>query len=254
MEVITSKDNNQIKHIRKLKDKKSRDEFGEFFIEGIKLIHEAIEEKAEIKTIVICDDCVRTGEVDQKTLYEIAKYNCIYVNENVFKLISDVQNPQGILAVIAKTQKEERVDYNEDFILILDNIQDPGNMGTILRTLDSANLKQVIISKESADIYNPKVVRSTMGAIFRLNIVESDELEKDIKELKKHKFKVMATSLDSSESIYNIDYKKTAIVIGNEASGVSKEIMKLADKNIKIPMLRENRKPKCFCGNRYYCL
>jgi len=109
-------------------------------------------------------------------------------------------------------------------------------MGTILRTADSLNIKQIILSKDCADAYNPKVVRSTMGAIFRINIIESENLVKTIKEMKKHKIKVMATSLDTKKSIYDVTYEKTAIVIGNEANGVEKEILELADEKIKIPM------------------
>ena len=97
-------------------------------------------------------------------------------------------------------------------------------------------LSQVIVSKKSGDVFNPKVVRSTMGAIFRVNIIESENLVNTLKEIKKHKFKVVATSLQTEESIYDIEYKKTVIVIGNEANGVSKEVLEMADKKIKIPM------------------
>ena len=98
-------------------------------------------------------------------------------------------------------------------------------------------LSQVVVSKKTGDIFNPKVVRSTMGAIFRINIIQSDDLVATIKEIKKHKFKVMATSLQTNDSIYDIDYKKSAIIIGNEANGVSQEVMETADKKVKIPML-----------------
>lgn len=234
--VITSKDNEQIKHIRKLKEKKYRDEYNEYVIEGVKLIKEAIVEKANIKTIVACDDCVKNEEIDPKVMYEIAKYNCIYVEENVFKSISDVQNHQGLLAVMSK-EEEEKIDYTEDIIVVLDDIQDPGNIGTILRTIDSAGLKQVIVSKRSGDVYNPKVVRSTMGAILRVNVIESENLLETLKELRKHKFEIIATSLETDKSIYDIEYKGKVIVIGNEANGVSKEVLEFADKKIKIPML-----------------
>ena len=109
-------------------------------------------------------------------------------------------------------------------------------MGTILRTADSLNFKQIIVSKDCADIYNPKVVRSTMGAIFRINIIESDDLVKTIKEMKKHKIKILSTSLQTDKTMYNVSYDKTAIVIGNEANGVEKEIIDLTDEKIKIPM------------------
>ena len=235
--VITSKDNDIVKHIRKLKEKKYREESGEFIIEGIKLIEEAINEKANIDKIIICDDCNLEGAIYNELKYEIAKLDCIYVSEKIFNLISDVKTPQGIMAIVKKDNKKQEIRFDENLTLILDNIQDPGNMGTILRTADSLNLKQVIISKGSSDIYSPKVVRSTMGAIFRINIIESDDLLKTIKELKKHKINIVVTSLDTNDSIYDINYNKSAIVIGNEANGVSKEIQEIADKKVKIPML-----------------
>lgn len=125
----------------------------------------------------------------------------------------------------------------EDIFLLLDNIQDPGNLGTILRTADSLNLKQIIVSKGVADAYNLKVVRSTMGAIFRVKIIEVKDFRKTIKELKKHKIKVYATDLGTDKSIYDISYEKSAIIIGNEANGVSNEVLEEATEKIKIPMI-----------------
>lgn len=250
MQVISSKDNEIVKNIRKLKEKKYRDLSNCYVIEGIKLLKEAIEENAKIKQIVICDDCEKNGTLDKKLLYEIAKYNCIYVTEKVFNILTDVANPQGVLAVIEKENNLTEINWNEDLILILDNLQDPGNLGTILRTADSANLKQIIVSKNCGDIYNPKVVRATMGAIFRVKVLESENLAETIKEIKKHKFTVLATDLKESKSIYEESYNKTAVIIGNEANGVEEEILELADRKIKIPMLRKNRKLKCFCCNR----
>ena len=237
MQIITSKDNEIIKKIRKLKEKKYRDANNEYLIEGIKLIKEAVEEKAKIKLIVVCEESIEDGDIDQKLLYEIAKYDCIYVNKKVFSILTDVQNPQGILAVIEKKNNEENINYKEDIIVVLDGIQDPGNLGTILRTIDSVGLSQVIVSKETADSYNPKVVRSTMGAIFRVNVIESEDLLQTLKNLKKHKYKIMATSLETNNSIYDVEYNKKVIVIGNEANGVSKNVLEYADEKIKIPML-----------------
>lgn len=234
--IITSKDNEMVKHIRKLKEKKYRDEYGEYIVEGIKLINEAIEENLNVKTIVVCDNCDKEI-INRNSMYEVAKHNCVYVDEKVFNTITEVKNPQGILAVIEKKDKEKEINYKEDIIVVLDDIQDPGNLGTILRTVDSAGLTQIIVSKKSGDVYNSKVVRSTMGAIFRVNVIESDNLVQTIKEIKKHKFSVISTSLDTDKSIYDMEYKKVAIVIGNEANGVSKEIQDLSDTRIKIPML-----------------
>ena len=191
MNIISSKDNEVIKNIRKLKEKKYRDLQNEYIV----------------------------------------------VTEKVFNLISDVKAPQGILSVIEKNNKEEQINYNEDIIIVLDGIQDPGNLGTILRTVDSANLKQIIVSSDTADCYNPKVVRSTMGAIFRVNVIETEDLIQTLKNIKKHKYDIVVTSLETENSIYDIKYNKKVIVIGNESKGVSKEIQELADQKVKIPML-----------------
>lgn len=237
MQVISSKDNEFVKHIKKLKDKKYRDQSNEYVIEGIKLVEEAINENAKIKQIVICEECTKTQEISKKLMYEIASFDCIYVTENVFNSITEVKNPQGILVVIERKNSENEINYNEDIIVALDGIQDPGNLGTILRTVDSIGLKQILVSKETADVYNPKVVRSTMGAIFRVKVIECDNLEKTLKEIKKYKYEIVVTSLQTNESIYDIKYNKKIIVIGNEANGVSKEIQEMADKKVKIPML-----------------
>ncbi len=237
MQVISSKDNEFVKHIKKLKEKKYRDINNEFIIEGIKIIREAIEEKAEIKQIVICENCQNSNTIPRELMYEIAKYECIYVTESIFKTLSDVSTPQGIMAIIGRNAKELEIDYTQDIIVALDDIQDPGNLGTILRTVDSIGLNQILVSKGTTDSYNPKVVRSTMGAIFRVKIIECENLEQTLKEVKKHKFQILVTSLQTENSIYDIKYNKKAIVIGNEANGVEQTIQKMADIKVKIPML-----------------
>ena len=237
MQVITSKDNDIVKKIRKLKDKKYRDELVVYVIEGIKVIEEAINENLEIEKIVICEDCTEASIIPQKLMYAIAKYNCIYVSKKVFEVLTDVVAPQGILAIVRRPEKNEKIDYNAELILALDGIQDPGNLGTILRTADSVNLNQIIVTKNTADCYNPKVVRSTMGAILRIKIIETESLVNTLKEAKKNKFKIVATSLDTQNNIYDIDYNKKVIVIGNEANGVTKEVQSMADNKVKIPML-----------------
>ena len=237
MQSISSKENELIKHIRKLKDKKERDISNEYVIEGIKLIQEAIRENVKINQIIICDDCEKTESIPKDLKYEIAKYNCIYVTRKILKYISEVQEPQGILAVIEKNNLNREIDYNQDIIVALDDVQDPGNLGTILRTVDSIGVTQILVSKGTADCFNPKVVRSTMGAIFRIKIIECEDLEKSLKEIKKHKYKIVVTSLQTNNSIYEINYNKKIIVIGNEANGVEERIQKIADEKIKIPMI-----------------
>ena len=236
MQVITSKDNDLIKNIKKLKEKKYRDLENKFIVEGIKMVQEAIKENAKINKIVVCEDCINDGTLEKELLYEIAKQDCIYVTEKVFQTITDVETPQGILAVIEKENSEDRISYDEDIIVTLDGIQDPGNLGTILRTLDSVNLKQIVLSEKTVDAYSPKVVRSTMGAIYRVNIIKSKNIIETLKNMKKHKYEIVATSLQTDKTIYDVDYKNKVIVIGNEANGVSKEVLELSNEKVKIPM------------------
>ena len=223
--MIISKTNDYIKHIKSLSEKKYRDEYHEFIIEGIKLVNEAIIEKANIKKIIICEELLKE---------KVESENVEYVSETVFRHISETQNPQGILAVVE--QKTSEKEYGKT-IFALDNLRDPGNLGTIIRTLDSAGISSLILSKGSADLYNPKVIRSTMGAIFRIKIIECEDLTKTLKEIRKHKFKLVVTSLQTDKSLYDINFDKKVIVIGNEANGVSKDIQDLSDEKIKIPMI-----------------
>lgn len=224
--IITSKDNNLVKEIRKLKEKKYRAD--KFIVEGIKMLKEAIDEKCTIETIVI-----REGI---KLDFDVSKYNLIEVSESIFNSLTDVVSPQGVLAVIKK-DNDCKIDDEADYIIALDGIQDPGNLGTIIRTSDAANLKQIIVSKNTVDAYSPKVVRSTMGAIYRVKIIEVENLEETLKELRGKEFSTVVTSLDTEKSIYDINYSKKIVVIGNEANGVSEDVQKIADEKVKIPML-----------------
>ena len=238
MQVISSKDNELVKHIKKLKDKKYRNENNEYIIEGVKLIEEAVKENAKIKKVIICEDTTRTYEIPTNIMLGIAKYECVYVTDKIFSFITQVTNPQGIMAIVEKNTKGQEIDYTQDIIIALDDVQDPGNLGTILRTADSVNLKQIIITKNTADPYNPKVVRSTMGAIYRVKVIECDDLLETLKQVKRNKFKVLVTSLgDNSKNIYDMKYNKKVLVIGNEANGVEERIMNMADEKVKIPML-----------------
>ena len=234
---ITSKENELIKHIVKLKEKKYRDEYLEFIVEGVKLVKEAIEEKAIIKNIIISDDAIESLLVQRFLKEDLTNNNYIQVSDNIFKAISDVKNPQGVLAIIQKNVNDYKLDFSQDLFLALDNIQDPGNLGTIIRTADSCNVKQILVSKGSVDFYNPKVIRSTMGAVFRIKIIECEHLEETLKEIKEKKFRIIVTDLNTKKSIYDINYEKSVIVIGNEANGVSSKIIALADEKVIIPMI-----------------
>ena len=242
MLVISSKENDTIKRIKKLKEKKYRDEFGKYIIEGIKIVYEAIENNADIDSIIICEELLNNNSTNSQLsdlknkLNQIGEDKKIYVTEEIIKILSDVVNPQGIIAVVEKNNNSE-IDYSKDLILVLDNIQDPGNLGTIIRTADSCNLNQIVITKETADPYNSKVLRSTMGAIFRVKIIESEDIVKKLIEMKEKGFEIVTTSLQTDNLIYDIDYNKKVVIIGNEANGVEKSVEDISDIKVKIPML-----------------
>ena len=225
--IIISKDNEIIKNIKKLKEKKYR--VDSYIVEGIKMVKEAINENQEIALIAIREDF--------KIDFDTKNIKTVTISNKIFNDISDVKTPQGILAVIKKNQNNQ-IETNQEYILALDSLQDPGNMGTIIRTADSANINQIIINKTTVDPYSPKVIRSTMGAIYRTNIIEVEDLKATLKEMKLKGFQIITTDLKATQSIYDINYNnKTVVVIGNEANGVSQEILQTADKKVIIPML-----------------
>ena len=230
--LITSRNNDLIKRVKSLNDKKFRNQYNQFIIEGDKMINEAIKEKINIEYIFVEENYEwNNNEIDSNKI--------INVSSSVMEAISSLKNSPGVLAVAEKKSNKniEEIDLkNEDLFLILDNVQDPGNIGTIIRTADSVGLKYIFIKEGSCDIYNPKVLRSTMGSIFRVECVTFNDNKALIEKLKQNSIKVYATNLKTNKSIYDVDFKNSAIIVGNESNGVSEELLDLADENIKIPM------------------
>lgn len=238
LEVIKSGENNLIKYSKKLKVKKYRQENGEFMIEGVRLIEEAVQSGAIIR-YCLCSDNLEGDRV--KSLLKDMKDNGVKVFETEDKFIEDIcdtKTPQGILAVVRMKEHDMNgIVDKSDFIIVLDRIQDPGNLGTMIRTADAAGAQGVIISDGTVDPYSPKVLRSTMGSIFHIPVVHADSIGEAIQSLKKKGYKVYVSSLEGSSPYYREDYRgKTAIVIGNEANGVDGNIYALGDRMIKIPM------------------
>ena len=222
--IVTSVNNEYIKGLCKLKDKKYRDSTNLFLIEGEHLVNEAINEDL-VKELVILEGCS----------FEYAdKYadNITYVNENVMKKLSSMDSYPNIIGIAYK-RKEDKIGSR---VLVLEDIQDPGNLGTIVRTAEGAGVTGIIMNRETVDIYNPKVIRSTMGAIFRVPFVIADSLPEVIFQLKQNGVSVYAGHL-KGDVFYKQDYRDgSAFLIGNEGNGLTDEITALADHKIKIPM------------------
>lgn len=227
--MITSKTNDFIKYIKSLSLKKNRDEYGDFIVEGIKMVGEVVESDYKIKKIIICEELFTES-------FDAHNNDIEYVSKAVFEHITDTKTPQGIMAIVSK--KEITNIKLGETIFALDNVQDPGNLGTIIRTLDCAGIKDLFLSKGCADEYNPKVIRSTMGAIFRVNILSELYLKEELEKLKSEGYNLVVTSLEGATSLFEHKFVgKNVIVIGNESNGVSKEIQEIANVRIKIPMV-----------------
>ncbi len=237
--VITSNKNQILKEVKSLKIKKNRDEKNRFFIEGTRFFEEALNSDCKILSVFFSEsflenDCSKALTED-KRLESIPAY---LICDKLFNEISDTKNPQGILCIIEKiAQNDSEILAAAKFTILLDEITDPGNMGTIIRTADAAGLDVIMLSNKCADVYNPKVLRATMGSIFHIPIVREDDITKAINMLKSNGVKIFASHLDATEVYFETDLTgKVAVIIGNEANGVSDEALSLADELIKIPM------------------
>ncbi len=233
VEIITSKDNKTIKELKKLKQKKYRDLNNQFLAEGIKFLDY---KKYMPNTLIIREDILDNKDFLKKI--EEIKCKKIYLSKKVFLEISSQENSQGIIILYDK--KSYNLDEISKDIVILDDVSDPGNMGTIIRICDATNFKTLIVTKGSVDCYNEKVIRATMGSILNIDIMYLEK-EKILKFLAEKKYKLIVTHLDENAISYNrIELsEKNAIIFGNEGNGVSKDFIENADIKTIIPILTQ---------------
>lgn len=239
-EMITSSSNSIIKEIKSLHRKKDRWIKRSFFVEGIRAVEECIKSSTKIAYLVYSDMLFSiNGGKELFDKLDPQKNKLYYISDKLFKEISDTEKPQGILAVVEYDLKkiDEVLKDKENFIILLDRVQDPGNIGTIIRTADAFGSNGVIVTEGCVDIFNPKTIRSTMGSIFHIPLLYYKSATEAIKDLKDNSITVITTSLDAKDYCFDVDFKISfALVIGNEASGVSSEVMTDSDLLIKIPM------------------
>lgn len=226
--IIESNQNKIIKEVNSLKAKKERDKTGLFILEGKRLVEE-IPNSWEIKYLLKAESY--SDEINFENVYT--------VKDSLFEKISETVNPQGILAVChIKEFDVTNVDYsNSPFFVVLENVTDPGNMGTLIRTADAAGADGIFLSKGCVDIYNPKVIRATMGSIFHLPIYRNLNLMNLMEDFKNNNVKTLAAHLKGTSTPYKVDMTTAcAVIIGNEANGLSNEISEMASDLVKIPM------------------
>lgn len=253
---IASKTNNVVKYIKSLNEKKYRNLNKAFIIEGIKVAKEIINSRGKhpFEFIVYSKELIEKNENGKQLLKDILNNvetkKTIEVTEEIYKYISDTVTPQGVLVVVKKTDiileniileniKKDKITKKTSSYIILDNIQDSGNLGTIIRSANSFNVQNIICTTGTADIYSPKVVRSAMGAVLDTNVsyVSMNELTSNLDHLKALGYKIVGTKINTNKQVRDLkDLSKIIFVMGNESSGISDEIENICDFLIKIPM------------------
>ena len=219
--LITSLNNEHIKQLIKLKDKKYRDEQGLFLVDTKHLVMEAYK-AGLLKELILHKD----------ELYPL-DVNITYVTNDILKKISQTTTPSRVMGLVEKKMEEDVIGER---VLILDNIQDPGNLGTIIRSAVAFNIDTIILSNDTVDLYNPKVVRASQGMIFHINIIRRN-IHKIIPELKSDGYKIVGTKVTNGHDVKEASiYSHFALIIGNEGHGISKDIDELCDEYLYIKM------------------
>lgn len=241
--MITSTANAQVKELIKLtKKSRAREEAGVFIVEGPRMAGELMEDpkwRERIEKIYLSESYAAKHEEECDKIRGICRVELMA--DSVFAHVSDTKTPQGILAVVRR-QEYGMPDVlgrqpGRSHVIVLDNLQDPGNLGTIFRTAEAAGVTGILLSRDCVDIYNPKVIRSTMGAIFRVPFLYVDDLPGAIGGMKEAGVRVFAAHLEGRNAYDREDYScGTAFLIGNEGNGLREEVAECADCRVRIPM------------------
>ncbi|MEG0830540.1 MAG: RNA methyltransferase [Anaerovoracaceae bacterium] len=234
MKIIKSGENQQFKMANKLTTRKYRDSFGKYLVEGEKFVKDAFAAGQDVECVFFVEG------YDQ--IQEFPSDKLICLDKKLFVRLSQTETSQGIIAVVRKKEMNIRL-FSEEIkkqsgnIVVLDRLQDPGNIGTIIRTADAAGYRGIITLQGTGDVYSPKVVRSAAGSIFRVPILGFSNWQEAIDLLKSENKTIITTAFNTENYYYNVDMKKDiALIIGNEGQGVSEELTEAADIKVKIPM------------------
>ena len=231
MREISSKDNKIFRLCEQLSHKKYRDKLGLYLIEGENLLEEAVKNGAAIKTVLMCRDYRGSlfGTED--------KAFCL--SDKLFEQLAQTETTQGIMAIVEKPElsPDRFLDKGGGNFIVLDRLQDPGNIGTILRTADAAGYELAIVMKGTADVFSPKAVRAATGSLFRMPVVFMDSVDELMEFTRAAGKKLVATCFDTDRYYYDENLKgNIALIIGNEGGGISRELIECSDLKIKIPM------------------
>ena len=226
MEHLTSLKNPKVQSWRSLKDRKGRKETGCFLVEGRKMVEEALHSRFPVEAVL----------ADESRLAELslpANVPVYALPEHVLAAVCDTKTPQGVAAVVRMTGSESLGSR----LVALDGVQDPGNVGTIIRTADAAGLDGVLLSAQCADAFSPKVLRATMGSVFRMGIRVTDNLPGELTRLKEAGFSILSSQLDGTPFYEREPVgERFCLVIGSEGNGVTPEVQQVATHRVKLPM------------------
>lgn len=224
MEHITSLKNPKVAAWKALKDRKGRRESGCFLVEGRKMVEEALSSAFDVETVLV-QEGMELPDGLTMPVYELPAH--------VLAAVCDTKTPQGIAAVVRMKEQSALGKH----IVVLDGVQDPGNVGTIIRTADAAGLDGVLLSTQCADVFSPKVLRATMGSIFRMNLRTTDDLPGELTKLREKGYSILSSQLDGTP-FYEREKvaEQFALVIGNEGNGVSEQVQQTATHRVRLPM------------------
>ena len=224
MEHITSLKNPKVTAWKALKDRKGRRESGCFLVEGRKMVEEALASAFDVETVLV-QEGMELPDGLTMPVYELPAH--------VLAAVCDTKTPQGIAAVVRMKEQSALGKH----IVVLDGVQDPGNVGTIIRTADAAGLNGVLLSNQCADVFSPKVLRATMGSIFRMNLRTTDDLPGELTKLREKGYSILSSQLDGTPfSERQGVAERFALIIGNEGNGVSEQVQQTATHRVRLPM------------------
>ncbi|MFF2481769.1 TrmH family RNA methyltransferase [Paenibacillus sp. NPDC058071] len=234
-ETIVSIQNERVKQWASLLDKKYRDRTSRFIIEGIHVIQEAIRSQSAVDTIVY--DESRGLPKELEPCLDVPNIRWVQASPQVMAKCTGTDTPPPVFAIAEKLKRVESALFREhSLVVVLDGVRDPGNVGTIIRSADAVGADAVVLGKGCADLYNPKTVRSTMGSLYHLPIMEAD-LSELLPEAKSRGIKLVATSLQATNTCYSYDWKQPSwILLGNESNGISDAVLEQSDEAVIIPI------------------
>lgn len=236
---ITSKENSFVKHLRSLSESKSRKKEKAFLIEGIKMVEEALRDNLGVKMLIAAPSLVQHHGKGVLKLAESRGIDILWISERLMDALSESKTPQPVMAeVTMKQHSEEGLLSNEaGLIVIAHQLQDPGNLGTIIRTAEAVGASGLAITHNTVDPFNAKAIRASMGSILRMPVVPIGDIETFMKTCKQRGFQTVATVLAAEKTHFDVDLRKpTAVVLGQEGAGLPQDIMPGIDLRVRIPM------------------